>query len=107
VLAPPPTGGVYHAAFPDFGGPEDRVRPGRVGRFERLAGRRLAWVYFSNNWWEGEIRFPRGDIERVAGMGRVPFVRLMARSVWREGDADPVFSMQSIAGGAWDEGIHR
>ena len=75
-------------------------------RFERLAGRKLAWVYFSNNWWDGEIRFPRGDVERVSAMGRVPFVRLMARSVWREGKADPVFSMQSIADGSWDPAIH-
>ncbi len=75
-------------------------------RFERLAGRKLAWVYFSNNWWDGEVRFPRGDVERVSAMGRVPFVRLMARSVWREGKADPVFSMQSIADGSWDPAIH-
>jgi hypothetical protein len=31
----------------------------------------------------------------------------MARSVWREGRADPVFSMQSIADGGWDPQIHR
>jgi hypothetical protein len=72
VLAPPSDGRVYHAAFPDLGGAEDWVRPGRVRGFERLAGRRLAWVYFSNNWWDGEIRFPRGDVERVAAMGRCP-----------------------------------
>jgi hypothetical protein len=78
-----------------------------VRGFERLAGRRLAWVYFSNNWWDGEVRFPRGDVERVSAMGRVPLVRLMARSVWREGRADPVFSMQSMADGSWDPQIHR
>jgi hypothetical protein len=59
-------------------------------------------VYFSNNWWDGEIRFPRGDVERVADMGRVPPVRLMARSVWNTGRPDPIFSMQTIADGTWD-----
>jgi hypothetical protein len=40
VLAPPPTGTVYHAEFPDFGGPEDRVRASRIRGFERDAGAR-------------------------------------------------------------------
>jgi len=48
VLAPPPHGRIYHAAFLDFGGPEDRVRVSRIHSFERLAGRRVAWAYFSN-----------------------------------------------------------
>jgi hypothetical protein len=102
----PPDGGVYHAAFPDLGGAEDWVDRKRVHRFERLAGRKLGWVYFSNNWWDGEIRFPRGDVERIARMGRVPFVRLMARSDWNL-TPDPNFSTQSIATGSWDTDLHR
>ena len=74
--------------------------------FERLAGRRLAWVYFSNNWWDGEIRFPRRDVERIASIGRVPFVRLMARSEYGR-SPDPNFSMQSIVDGAWDGDLRR
>ena len=41
VLAPPPHGRIYHAAFPDFGGPEDRVR---VSRIQPGANRRRAGV---------------------------------------------------------------
>jgi hypothetical protein len=80
ALAPPPQGRIYHAAFPDFGGAESRVSGARIRDFERLAGRRIAWAYFSNNWFDGEIRFPSRDVRRIHRAGRLPFVRLMARS---------------------------
>ncbi len=101
VLTEPAGDRIYHAAYPDFGDAEQRVRAAPVRRFERLAGRRLAWVYFSNNWWRGRIRFPGEAVERIAALGRTPFIRLMARSNWGHG-RDPNFSMASIAGGQWD-----
>lgn len=104
VLAEPRPGRIYHAAYPDFGDAEQRVRAGPVRRFERLAGRRLAWVYFSNNWWRGRIRFPESAVRRIAALGRVPFVRLMARSSWRRG-RDRNFTMASIVRGEWDDDL--
>ena len=101
VLAPPPDGRVYHAAFPDFGGPEDRVESGRIREFERLAGRPIAWAYFSDNWFHGRINFPRRDVGAILDADRLPFIRLMARSDFGRG-ADPNFSMHSIADGEWD-----
>jgi hypothetical protein len=101
VLAPPPHGRIYHAAFPDFGGPEDRVRVSRIHSFERLAGRRVAWAYFSNNWFRGRIRFPAKNVRTIANAGRVPFIRMMARSGFGTG-RDPNFRMQSIIDGDWD-----
>ena len=101
VLAPPSGERIYHAAFPDFGGAENQVKGAKIHRFERLAGRRMTWAYFSNNWFRGEIRFPASDVEHVLDAGRLPFIRLMARSGFGRG-ADPNFSMDSIAGGDWD-----
>jgi hypothetical protein len=106
MLAPPSGGRIYHAAFPDLGGAEDWVRKPSIRRFERLAGRRLAWVYFSNNWWDGRIRFPRGDVRRIVETGRVPFVRLMARSDYGRGP-DANFSMDSLVDGEWDPQLRR
>src|SRR2546430_10626808 len=80
VLAPPPHGRIYHAAFPDFGGPEDRVRVSRIHSFERLAGRRVAWGYFSHNWFRGRIRFPAQNVPTIGHAGRGPFIRMKARS---------------------------
>jgi hypothetical protein len=106
VLAPPPPGRVYHAAFPDFGGAEDRVSAGRIHAFERRAGRRIAWAYFSNNWFRGRIRFPRNDVRTIQRAGRVPFIRMMARSGFGTGP-DPTFRLQSILGGDWDPQLSR
>ena len=101
VLAKPPHGRVYHAAFPDFGGPESQVSAARIRSFERLAHRRIAWAYFSNNWLDGRIRFPAKQVRTIERAGRVPFIRMMARSGFGTGP-DPNFKMRSIAGGAWD-----
>lgn len=101
VLAAPAHGRIYHAAFPDFGGPESRVRAARIRSFEHLAHRRIAWAYFSNNWLRGRIRFPAKHVRTIQGAGRVPFIRLMARSGFGTGP-DPHFKMRSIARGAWD-----
>ena len=101
MLQPPPSGDIYHAAYPDFTDAEDKVEAKRIKRFERLAGKDITWAYMSNNWWRGRIRFPAGDVAEVADAGRLPFIRLMARSGWRQG-ADPNFSMESIASGEWD-----
>jgi hypothetical protein len=106
VLAPPPHGRIHHAAFPDFGGPEDRVRASRVKSFERLAGRRIAWAYFSNNWFRRRIRFPARNVRRVLSAGSVPFIRMMARSGFGPGP-EPNFPMQSIIYGDWDRQLTR
>jgi hypothetical protein len=106
VLAPPAHGRIYHAAFPDFGGAEDRVSKARIRSFERLAGRRIAWAYFSNNWLRGRIRFPGRDVRAIQRANRVPFIRIMARSGFGSGP-DPNFRLQSIIRGDWDPELAR
>ena len=106
VLVPPTDAQAYHAAFPDFGGPEDYVERDRLRHFEHVAGRDVAWAYFSNYWFDGEIEFPTRAVELIDSEGTVPFIRLMARSGFGEG-RDPNFSMRSIAEGQWDQDLHR
>jgi hypothetical protein len=106
VLAPPPDGRVYHAAFPDFGGPEDRVRASRIRSFERDAGREIAWAYFSDNWDRG-IAFPRVGVDRILATGRTPFIRIMPRSGFGEGGPDERYTMQSFVDGRWDGAIRE
>ncbi|UJA19691.1 beta-mannanase [Thermoleophilia bacterium SCSIO 60948] len=101
VLIPPPDGRIYHAAFPDFGGAENRVGASSIRRFERLADRPIAWAYFSDNWFDGKIRFPDRDVDEILSADRLPFIRLMARSDFGRGP-DPNFTMHSIADGEWD-----
>ena len=60
-----PAEGILHGAMPSLlhddalSGPRSGAR---VRSFERLADRRLAWVYFSDNWFQG-IRFPAEAVE--------------------------------------------
>ncbi len=101
VLARPPAGTVYHAANAGFGGTEDRVDRHRIHRFERLANRRIAWAYFSNNW-TGGVNFPARQVAAILAAGRLPFVRIEPRSSFRPGGPDRRYTMQSILSGAWD-----
>jgi hypothetical protein len=100
-LVPPPAGRIYHAAYPDFRDTEDFVTTGRIRAFENLAGRDIAWAYFSNNWGR-QIRFPGRAVRRIAAAGTVPFVRLMARTGWRPSGPDPRYRLQRIIDGDFD-----
>ena len=104
-----PTTGLYHAAMPSLLDAESRSAAAageRVRSFERLADRRLAWVYFSDNWFDG-ISFPAAAVEAIRENGSVPFIRLMPRSGWRERQADPRYPLARIAKGDFDKELRR
>ncbi len=101
----PHPGGIYHSAFPDFGGPEDRVTCARIREFERLAGKKIVWAFFSNNWLQG-IRFPEKSVREISRCGALPFVRLMARSSFNFGP-DPVYTLQNIIQGKFDRPLRE
>jgi Glycosyl hydrolase family 26 len=106
VLAPPPGGRIYRAAFPDFGGAEQGVSAGKIASFERASGEPITWAYFSNNWDKG-IEFPTANVEEIRAAGRVPFIRMMPRTSFSEGHADPTYTMQSFLDGRWDSDLRR
>ncbi len=96
-----PAVGIYHAAFPDFSATEDHVTTQKITGFETLAGKQIAWAYFSNNWYD-HIQFPTQSVKVIRNAGRIPFVRLMARSNFNEGQPDPRYSLQKIIDGDFD-----
>ena len=100
----PPAEGIYFSAFPDFGGPEDNVTEQRITDFENLAKKHITWAYFSNNWYHN-IKFPADAVECIHQTGRVPFIRMMARTELNEGVADPNYSMQNIINGQYDNDL--
>ena len=100
----PPVQGIYFAAFPDFGGPEDEVTQQRLYDFETLAQKQITWAYFSNNWYQNII-FPSAAVQTIHQTGRVPFIRMMARSTLDENVADPNYSMQNIIDGNFDNDL--
>ena len=102
----PPAQGIYFAAFPDFGGPEDNVTAQRISDFETLAQKPITWAYFSNNWYN-DISFPETAVQTIHQAGRVPFIRMMARTTLDEGIADPNYSMQNIIDGNFDADLQQ
>ncbi len=97
-----PDSGIYHSAFPDFGGTEDIVTTDRINEFVNLAGKDIVWAYFSNNWIEG-INFPTKAVLTISSTGKIPFIRLMPRTSFDEYTADSVYTMQKIIDGDFDK----
>ena len=95
-----PPMGIYHGAFPGFGSTEDVVTCRAIRNFEKMAGKRLAWAYFSNNW-TGGIKFPEKQIREIVNCGSVPFIRIMPRSNFEFGP-EKVYTLQAIIEGKFD-----
>jgi hypothetical protein len=100
-----PSSGLYHGANPDTTGWEDIVTSERISEFETLADFPIMWVYFSNNWWNGNITFPAENVKIIRDAGKIPFIRLMPRSSEDCETPDPLFTMQSIIDGNFDDSL--
>ncbi len=99
-----PDSGIYHSAFPDFGGTEDSVTAGKITGFETLVNKEIVWAYFSNNWYDS-ICFPSQAVNIIHSTGKIPFIRMMPRSDFTEGGPDPNYSMQKIIDGDFDTAL--
>jgi Glycosyl hydrolase family 26 len=98
----PPAHGIYHAAYPDFCPEEDCVSAQRIRAFEQLAGKRIVWAYFSDNWFHG-IHFPTAKVRAIWSVHHtIPFIRMMARANWDEGCADKTYALAKIDAGRFD-----
>jgi beta-mannanase len=94
--------GIYHAAYPDFGGTEDVVTKDKITEFELLAGKKIVWAYFSNNWYN-KISFPLTSVNIIHSAGKIPFIRIMPRTNFAENVADTNYTMQKIIDGVFDD----
>jgi len=108
-LLVPPEGKIYHNAYPDFDDTEDRVFKDSISHFEAMAGKKIGWAYFSNNWIpsDGGIHFPSKEVEEIHSIGRVPYIRMMARSEFEEDKADPLYTMDNFLNGNFDEDLRK
>jgi hypothetical protein len=98
----PGPGLLYHGVYPGgASGEEDDVTPGTLDAYEAAAGRRVAWVYFSHEWFR-DRRFPAATAGWIRDRGAVPFVRLMLRRDADLDHADPAFGPSAILAGGFD-----
>ena len=106
VVTPPP-GKLYHGFY--LGGvgtdghdpTEHDVTSEDVARYEKAVGKRSAWIYFSNNWFESR-KFPGAMCSWIRDLKKIPYVRLMLRSDVDQKHAEKAFSLQKIIGGDFD-----
>ena len=105
-IGPPPPGKLYHGIFP--GSPtssrEDEMVRGDVTGYQALVEKRVAWVYFSQNWYLGR-QFPLATATWIRKTGAVPFIRLMLRSSDDQNVAEPLFTVQAILAGSFDSDL--
>lgn len=103
----PPDKGIYHGAFPNFGGTEDTVRAQNINDFERKLGKKIVWAMFSDNWSAEGIKFPEKNVKIVHSLGIVPFIRMMPRIDFRMGELDSKYTLQHIIDGSFDGELRK
>ena len=103
----PPESGAYQGAFADFGGAEQDVSLGKIREFEALSGKKLAWAYFGNHWWEGKLEFPKANVDVCKVAGVIPYIRFSPWSDMTQLRADRLISMQGIIDGNFDAGLRE
>ncbi len=101
-LSPSLNDKIYFGAFPDFGGTEENITAQSIQEFESIAGKKILWACFSNNWWHG-IHYPKTEIHTIADTGTIPYVRLMPRSDDLPGHPEPKYTLQKIINGVFDK----
>lgn len=101
-VSAPPAGAYYHGVYPGGRtGWEDDITPADVDAYEAAAGREVAWVYFSHNWFRRDRSFPTATASWVRDRDAVPFIRLMLRGRGEAAD-DDAFRLRRILDGAFD-----
>jgi hypothetical protein len=109
-IAPPLAGKLYHGFY--WGGvgtdehdpTEHDVTPADVAAYEQAVGAKVAWVYFSNNWFESRA-FPAATCRWITELGKVPYVRLMLRSDVDQKHAEKTFTLAKIIRGDFDSDL--
>ena len=105
IFAPEP-GKLYHGVFPGGKeGDEAGVSAENLVAYERAAGRKAAWVYFSHEWGlkeRGGPNFPASTVDWIHWYGATPFIRLMLRTSLQQFVREPLYTLQSIVEGKFD-----
>jgi Glycosyl hydrolase family 26 len=101
-VAPPPPGHLYHGVAPiGVNSEEGAITPSELSSYEQQVGKTAAWVYFSNDWFQGR-GFPLQTATWIRDTGAVPFIRLMLRSSHEQNVSEPVFTLDRIIRGDFD-----
>jgi hypothetical protein len=105
ILNMPQQGFIYHGVYPGgITGEEDDLTLEDLLSYEKAAGKKAAWVYFSDNWYHGRD-FPSNTASWIKDHGSIPYIRLMLRSDSDTNHAEPVFTIDNILAGDFDNDL--
>jgi hypothetical protein len=113
VITPPPPGQLYHGVYP--GGrnvAEHEIGPQHLRSYEDSVGGHAAWVYFTEEWYDG-LRFPRATADWIRAQGRVPFIRMTPRAepemelTCESPSLEPAYPLSDILGTRFDAELGR
>jgi hypothetical protein len=98
---------MYHGFYySTMNGREHGVTPADIAAYEKAVGKKTAWVFFSDFWFEGR-RFPTERCRWVSKLGKVPYIRLMLRSSDLQERPDPPYALKNILAGKFDADLRR
>lgn len=98
-------GKIYHGVYPGgFTGEEDDFSELDVISYEKSVEKKVAWVYFSNNWYKSR-KFPQEKVDWINKRGSVPFIRLMLRCAANRGSTEDTFTLANINAGVFDDDL--
>src|SRR4030095_9682151 len=96
----PPETGIYHTAFSTIYSSSNNVSEKEVPYFENLAGKKIVWLNFSNDWFNG-IKFPLESVKNIWKSGALPSIRIMP---WKSYDKnDRAYPLKKIVNGGFDD----
>ena len=101
----PGEGKLYHGVFPGGSdGNENEPTLDNLKPYEESAGRTVAWAYFSHEWSKGKA-FPEATVRWIHNHGAAPFIRLMLRSSTEQNVVEPLYRLEDIAAGRFDDDL--
>lgn len=101
-----PEQGALFGAYVDAGPLSDQLNGKAITSLQNQLQHKLSWVYFSNNWLDGKIEFPKKNVQTALAHNTIPYIRLMPWSDVRSGAApDPIFTMDAFLNAKFDQQI--
>jgi hypothetical protein len=107
LIAVPTPGQFYQGVYPgDITILNRAAGLAELHDYEQAAGKSVAWVYFSSEWGKNR-KFPLATADMVRQIGKLPFIRLMLRTNMEHDHPDPVFTLQRIIQGDFDQDLRE
>ena len=106
-VAPPPPGKLYHGFYfnrpgtDNYDPTEHDFTAQDVVHYEQAVGKKTAWIFFSDNWFESR-KFPFSLCGLIAKLDKIPYIRLMLRSSVDQNHSEKTFSLTTIIAGKFD-----